>query len=975
MKPLQQIFTVAASIQDELENLNLTADTTAWDVLKDWLNNQTSGQYSNIVTTAISQLEGGKEADFKSLLDSAWDELEDKLSEQVPAKLQPLLETLEDATKGTGEALISWPLDKSQDLNLPQLGAATFKLELDAEAKLNCQNKADADIPGHSAGIFDESSDQVDTTKLNKIITTTSLSTKLAAAAGATLPFNYGSLGIESGANAGLELNFYQLHDAKKRWVKAVADDLTGLPDPFSAKSIQQALVSQGSSGEFHGFECRIEKGFSLDGKVQVAAPARLLTGNLASLGVSMGYQMQVSRPIDLVVYSQQIKGESWLNIAYEDKSSKASNFSADLGLELNFQDKATAAAKVLSDQLEEVEALINLLQGEALVNENVVTPVFTVLENLSSSSGWANVISTVKGELTAEQLEDLWKTKLNQTVTDTGQSAQQVIMELVNEKLTAAIGDNSQLKSLIPTASEKFGSELLKQANKQLDPLLDKLTSDDGSAHKLATALSNAGIAFDGAADNLANQIDTFTAPVKERLENYQSLLKNLKKYIDVAAKANIQVGLNYHRKRSDSTEQLVSLAIKASALTKNKNIKAIDQLLSGKIESAIKIAKSNSAEVELEEAQITQLIKSEKGTGVSAVLVDFSVGKESLLNQKVEYLQNLATGEITVGLEGTLKDRAFAFSNSRQALISSAISLSTKNLPATSFAISWVSNQTKLTRSELDHTLKALRKFELLDDNSRLEALRIADSNVFKGKKNAANTSLNFSLSFTDEYVKKAFQKLDNTIIDVAEPLAVLSQNVAGFGYITEDEFTLLKDAGDVRWKKKYATSHDDLLASYFSKGYERDHKPSRGLARGPGGRSDRGAGTAVENTNKNYTTKCKVYQLCQSYYELTIAFKAMKEVYESKPSNRDPSWYREKQEKILNGFKGWVKIEAGDVFLDIFNKQWKSLGYDAINPLLLLLITLLVDLAEMDEDSINLSFNLSVEESDKTALYPLV
>lgn len=971
MKPLQQIFTVAASIQDKLEKLPVPTDKTAWDVLKDWLYDQTPDEYSKIVSTAITQIEGGTAANFKNLLDSVWDELEEKLSESVPEKLQPLLKTLEEATKTeSGEALISWPLDKSQDLNLPHLDAATFKLELDAEAKLSCQNKADADIPGHSAGIFDESSDQVDTNKLNKIITTTSLNTKLAAAAGTTLPFNYGSLGIEAGANARLELNFYQLHDAKKRWVKAVADDLTGLPDPFSAKSIQQALESKENSGEFHGFECRIEKGFSLDGKVQVAAPARLLTGNLASLGVSMGYQMQVSRPIDLVVYSQEISGESWLKIAYEDKSSKASNFSADLGLELNFQDKATAAAKVLSDQLEEVEELINLLQGEALVNKNVVTPVFSALTKLDNSQDWVNIVNTVQGDMTPAQLQASWQTKLDDTITETGQSAQQVIMELVNEKLTAAISNSgitdSQLKSyltsLIPTASEKFATELLKQANKQLVPVLTSITAG-GSANKLATALSNAGITFNGTAANLANQINTITAPVKQRLENYQSLLKNLKKYIDVAAKANIQVGLNYHRKRSDSTEQLVSLAIKASALTKNKNIKAIDQLLSGKIESAIKIAKSNSAEVELEEAQITQLIQSEKGTGVSAVLVDFSVGKESLLNQKVEYLQNLATGEITVGLEGTLKDRAFAISNSRQALISSAISLSTKNLPATSLAISWVSNQTKLTRSELDHTLKALRRFELLDNNGRLEALRIADNNVFKGKQSSANCRLDFAVSFSNQQIEKIFSNLKETHNGIAEPLEILSRDVLEFGFVTEEQVEHLKKESLVY--KKYAKEADELVSNYFLKGYKSKNRPKKYNLYG------NKPGTAKQvKTSKIMNA---VYDICKKYQQLKTAFSTMEEIKTSQITETI-TWYEEEQKKLIESLKGWIKVE-NDSFFDLFNIQWKSLGYDAVNPFLLLFIAILMDLAETDEGGVGFVFNLSVEESDKTALYPLV
>jgi hypothetical protein len=962
---LERVFLLVAELQNRLEEVDIPASKTAWQLLRDWLDGQVPSEYEALFNGVLSHLEVGTEAEFKVLLKSVWDELESSLIDQLPEKLQPLAERMGELCAEAGEVSIGWVLDKSASAETPGLNGVPLSLTLTSNAALTCQTLPDSDLPGFAEGAFG-----ADSTVYPRAVTTSSFSVSVDASTTAVLPFNYGSLFLGANADLGLDLSVYRTHAKGKRWVSAVVDDFNNMPDPFTAESLLAALQTGSGQGAFHGYKCSIGRGMAFDANLQVAAPSRILTGSLAEFGFNLGYQLEVKSPVDLLVYRFNKENQEWLRVSYQYQRSNSEALNAQLGVALNVQDKAAAAANLLSEQLEDAEELITLLQGEALTKQYITDPVFSALLALDDSSEWASIVGTLKGELQSTALATSWKNQIEAGIGKAGQSAQQDLLDIASARLTDLISKNvsdamitTYLLEKVPEFSEALASGVIKQVTKQANQLLQDLKVSD-RVSQLALAIGKAGAQIDTGAANIANQIDAVVQPVVDILKNYQTLLGNLKKYLDVAAAANIQISLSYHSKRSQTDTNLLSVDIRTDAIA--RYLPELNQLLKGKVRPMLKAAKADSAALTLNKAQFTRLIESERGTGASLALVDFTLGKEKLLTQSVEWLVNEATGEITVGTKATVRARAFILGNGRTATVSNLSTLGNRQIPVTSLAIGRIRTDEQLTRVELEKTLKALVAFDLISSEDQTQVLTLANNSVFKGKSKVSNTSLNLSVSFSDEQVQTIFNNLAQQEDGVPKALEVVSRNAYEFGFIKADQIDHLQEESGQY--KKYATSGVELVRNYYVEGFKLGHSPKRYTM----------IGQHRTNSSKQRETSeimNAVYNLCKNYVQLDQALSAMAEIHRQDPNTVSADWYEEKQKEVLDGFSGWVKVDWTDTFMDRINKQWKALDYEAIDSLLLLLIATLVDLADADINDLILVFSLSQTRDGKSILIPLL
>ena len=953
-----------------LEEAGLPNGTSAKEIVLDYLQKEASleKKYTDLINGLINA--DAASDDIQATLTRY---LNAELLDYLPSQLKPLVETIDRVTADEGRASVSWNnLPSSQLPSTFSFPGSPLKLDitLNANASLSCLEQLNDEVPGHGE-------DEYLTPELPASLAITSFQAamNMRAEAAVGLPVNYGSLALGSGVQLGIAPRWFWLHQDDERWYQAVVEDFKRFPNLFSTAAIQQVIDAENTQGvrSFHGYSCELERGVSFDGAVELGLPSRLLAGGIAHVGLSVGYGVTFAKPVLLQVYRYQKDNEGWLNIQFKAQNRKTDALSLGLGVEIDVQARASAASLLLKQQLGKAAKAIDLLQGEALVRGYITDPAFQLLAGLDGSEAWQNIVTALKQDMTAQELASSWKAEIDGHIDDASESAQKTLMDKLSEALiqrAAGLPDGAlkdKAIGKIPELSKQVSAKLVDMLERKLDRVVNDLIAnhDSNTLMRLAEGIEEAGIEIDTQADQLADQINNNIAPLKTMLKQYRALLEDLQKPLEDAAKSRIKATLGYQKSTVSDKRHLVNVSIKETALETYQT--DIDQLLAGKIKPIVKAAKANQ-NIRLHEGIVSSLTEREVAQTAELVLVDFEISAQDMLSQKVEFVVNSVTGEITVVSSVSAHTKRTWGGNKRSVRVNNSF-ISRQGSQSSELSIYRVGTQTQLLVHEFENTLRAIGRYGFIAGprgvSSAVTAIcDRADDIAFKGKEALHQASINFSVVYAPDQVAKILTPHPDGHKQLVQKAA---NNLQRYGFIKSNDLKFVRDYGGEF--SDYARSPSELFVYFYINKYTNIHQ-----------KFDHD----FDIDMRNYTLEAdRTKQVIDAYKfhsaslkSMQYAFQIMSEIYHATPTEHSESWYQERSRDLGKQLARWIDLSLFDTFLDSVNLPDGWLTYDSISSKLLLLQATLADMAGVEQRSdLNVVLSLTYQENGETQVLPLV
>jgi hypothetical protein len=560
------------------------------------------------------------------------------------------------------------------------------------------------------------------------------------AKAGATIPFSLGTVGAKGDAGVALDLDYYFETPKKRLLVVEVAERLPLLPNPFDLDSLWEAAKDPDFEGAVFAF-----KG-TANARVDVALAygGDLFPGVNLDLGVKLHVGASVARGYQLAVRRGKTDAHS-LAVTMTRSEADTREMGISIGIDI--------ALPVVADQVQQILTKA-VAKWEDVVAE--VTPLLSPGTLLQKVAG-AELQAAVDGLVQDDKLKAAMKADL-QRMLGVGATDDSQIGEWLKGMVKGTLDSKSAL--LVEkgeAASKAVLAELLDKLPRIRDDLdtalRDKLTAEVGKLVDSAKSafdgeLKNLLEAFNGKADQLGEalqrmgaasadavaEVDDALKPVREILEKYNTLLKDVVEKVKEAAKQKISIAIQAEEKR---VRKLDVTLVGRFTDTGAEASRIFGLLTAGELtELAAMIGTEgpDSGFVLDPGSQFKEVLGRESKAGVEFVLFGFGTKMSIRKINEVETVVD-GNGNISIDAKGAIEKRYAGASGEREVSFTSAIGLALTRVAAekgggasivakADFGVNVIYKDPKLTRGELELFVKGLVDAELVDADAGIEA-----------------------------------------------------------------------------------------------------------------------------------------------------------------------------------------------------------------------------------------------------------
>ena len=835
----------------------------------------------------------------KDDLNLLWSKLEEKVEEKVPDRYRSLLKTFaEIGTGSTSSENIDWPfLDGNNEVISTKIGKSNVDLGVgfsaDANLSVTAYGKVPDTIPSHQ-DFTDHGAVGLE------------LKGKLGGNLSAAIPFQWGGVSADVGAEKSVGVTYVFKHKASRRFGKALINDLKGLPLPFDAESIVEAFDN---NPNLHSVGFKSAGVFSANGALQIGVAQELKnTVSIENFGIQAGFDLQVNSGLVYQIYRESnASNEQYLVVKVDKNDGRNRGFSAGVGVEINAQGNALAVNQKLIEQLDHVEPLIRVLNTGALEDsDSFLDDVYSRLEQISDHEVWAKVVAVMKGDDSIPGIVDTIRGSLYETINEEKVGMQSRFKSAVEGYVDDVLGEHadSELYQIAKPYADQIVQVITSEVNKYIteetDRIIERITQIPDLAGLLKSSVEKAiGIQINPA--NLKEDVLGKLQPIKNILIKYQKHLTRLSDVVAAASKANVKASIAYESRKQNNTNLLMTMRIKWQAL--DDLAQEIQYLLAGDSRPIIAAFNGGNGNIQFVDGLLKTAVSSGKSLGFAVTLLDFKLSAQSLLDTETIIEKDLVSGDVTVTSKAELSKTSSFFGDVRNVKFVNAVRLSNANiLPFSGVSLSINRQEDELEKDELNDFLSGLELAGLISK----ERLEYALNEVFLQHMDAAQGSisdaeilLGFNLS-SDEL--KTLVAVTNDDEGKRQVFSAVKEAVEDLGLIEDKqivEFAKYKDE---------VTDLDSLLDFAFDDYFFHDKTARTRI------RSKTTSSRANNNRRPKFKRLLTTMNIAVNWVENTErlhrALVLMNEVLKA-GSNQTESFYEDKQKEIAKNISDWVKV----------------------------------------------------------------